>query len=66
MIVIYKLNVTNMSHFTAKPYENQSELYNALTSRTENVMENVLAGIAFNDSNPLSGDIQVRESAINM
>lgn len=50
----------------AKPYKSQAELYNALTSRTINVMENVLAGVAFDDSNPFSEMIEVRISAFEV
>jgi hypothetical protein len=41
------------------------EMFNALTSRTANVMSFVLAGIAFDDSNPFPDNVQVRKSAVN-
>jgi hypothetical protein len=41
------------------------EMYDALTSRTAGVMNYVLAGIAFDDSNPFPDNVQVRKSAVN-
>jgi hypothetical protein len=37
----------------------------ALTSRTTSVMGYVLAGIAFDDSNPFPDNVQVKKSAVN-
>lgn len=54
-----------MSCFTAKPYRNQMDMYDALTSRTVGVMSYILAGIAFDDSNPFPDNVQVRKLAVN-
>jgi hypothetical protein len=66
ILVIYSFHVTVISCFTAKPYKSKTELYSELTSRTMNVMENVLAGIAFDDSDPFPENIQVSKSIVEV
>jgi len=54
-----------MSCFTAKSYKNQDEMFHALTSRgTTVLMDSVLAGVAFDDSVSIPGNIQVRKSVV--
>jgi hypothetical protein len=56
-----------MSCFTARPFRNQAEMYQELTSRRNtsiSVMDFVLAGVAFDDSIPFQENIQVRKSVV--
>lgn len=57
-------HVTGMSSFTAQPFSSQEEMYKALTLHTFNVMDYVLAGIAFDDSISFPENVQVRKSVV--
>jgi len=57
--------VTGMSCFTAVPFIDQAEMYQNLTARGYfSPMEFFLAGVAFDDSISIPGNLQVRKSVV--
>ncbi|XP_023714575.1 ATP-binding cassette sub-family A member 3 isoform X4 [Cryptotermes secundus] len=59
--VMIKLSAaTENVTFISKPYRNQEEMDEALTSHSTNIMGYVLAGIAFDDSDPFPDNIQMK------